>query len=102
MGHNLLNRDADEVPDHEKVESYEQPEHSPTVRHQGTLGVGQLLRLREDVRTVKLDTHYCLIYGLNYDRFISNLKTNINWLKSKCRFFMQRTKNERIQRYLDG
>ena len=45
IGHNLLNREAEKVPNHEKVEANEQPQHSPTVRHQGTQGVGQLLRL---------------------------------------------------------
>ena len=70
MGHNLLNREAEKVPDHEKVEPYEQPQHSPTVRHQGALRVGQLLSLSQDVRTVKLYTHSGLIWSFNSDRII--------------------------------
>ena len=48
MGHNLLNREADEIPDHEKIEANEESQHSTTVRNQGAEGVGQLLRLCDD------------------------------------------------------
>ena len=35
----------DHIPDHDEIESNEEPQNSPAVRHQGAQGVGQLLRL---------------------------------------------------------
>ena len=55
MRHNLLNSEADEIPNHEKIKPNEQPQHSPTVRHQGAQGVGQLLRFGKNTRSVE---HY--------------------------------------------
>ena len=73
MGHDLLNPVAYEVPNHEKVEAHEEPQHSPTVRHQGAQGVGQLLRLCDDTWSIKHDL-YTSIWVSCIERLIRKLK----------------------------
>ena len=69
-----MKREADEIPDHEKVEANEQPQHSPAVRHQGAQGVGQLLRLCQNVATVKHYLQLGNILNVNDDRITNKLK----------------------------
>ena len=82
MGHNLLNHEADEIPDHEKVEPHEQSQHSPTVRHQGAQGVGQLLCLCENVATVKHYLNLGHILYIHVDRITNELKCMCRYLEA--------------------
>ena len=75
MGHNLLNREKDEIPDHEEIEAHEEPQHSSTVRHQGAQGVGQLLRLCDDTKTVEDYLNLGHILYIHIKRITNKLKS---------------------------
>ena len=65
---------AEKVPDHEKVEANEQPQHSPAVRHQGAEGVGQLFRLCNDTKTVEDNLNLGHILYVHVERITNKLK----------------------------
>ena len=74
MGSYFLHAIFDKVPNHEKVEAHEQPQHSPTVRHQGAQGVGQLLRLCDDTKTVEDYLNLGHILYIHIERITNKLK----------------------------
>ena len=69
-----MKREADEIPDHDKVEPNEEPQHSSAVRHEGAEGVGQLLYLCKNVATVKHYLQLGNILNVNDDRITNKLK----------------------------
>ena len=75
MGSYFLPAIFEKVPDHEKVESNEQPQHSTTVRHQGAQGVGQLLSLCDDTETVKYYLHLGHIWNVHVERITNKLES---------------------------
>ena len=75
-----MKREADEIPDHEKVEPNEEPQHSSAVRHEGAEGVGQLLCLCKNAATVKHYLHLGHICDVHDSRIT-------NKLKCMCRYY---------------
>lgn len=68
---------ACEVPDHEKVEPYEEPQGPTAVCHDGADGVGFLLLLGEDVRGVKHDLQSSRVSSMDLDGVPSKLKNSL-------------------------
>ena len=83
-----MNREADEIPDHEKVEAYEESQHSTTVRHQGAQGVGQLLGLRDDTWSVKHYLYIGCIWVFRIERLIRKLKSVRNYPQNNKKHYL--------------